>query len=172
MFEGWENFYILIGSAAGALIGLLFVVVTLTGGLDRDRALRGASLFMTPTVVMFATVLLTGAIATVPALPALAARALIGAVATGGILYGIWIIVGFRRNPDTAAHWTDIWFYAVAPTAAFACLDLADALVWAAPKLTPYGVATVAIAMLLIGIRNAWDLITWIAPQGKPTSEG
>ena len=26
---GWENFYVIVGSAAGALIGLEFVVVTL-----------------------------------------------------------------------------------------------------------------------------------------------
>jgi hypothetical protein len=26
---GWENFYVIVGSSAGALIGLQFVVVTL-----------------------------------------------------------------------------------------------------------------------------------------------
>src|ERR1700688_4040228 len=30
MFSGWENFYALIGSAAGALIGIMFLVSTLT----------------------------------------------------------------------------------------------------------------------------------------------
>ncbi len=28
-FNEWENFYVIVGSAAGALIGLEFVVVTL-----------------------------------------------------------------------------------------------------------------------------------------------
>ncbi len=27
---GWENFYLIVGSSAGALIGLQFVVITLT----------------------------------------------------------------------------------------------------------------------------------------------
>ena len=48
MFRGWDNYYFMIGSAGAGLIGLLFVVVTLTQGIDRDRALRGASLYMTP----------------------------------------------------------------------------------------------------------------------------
>ncbi|HET9742675.1 MAG TPA: hypothetical protein VFQ00_08000 [Terriglobales bacterium] len=28
-FSGWENFYVTVGSSAGALIGLQFVVITL-----------------------------------------------------------------------------------------------------------------------------------------------
>ncbi|MFZ1072124.1 MAG: hypothetical protein WAO21_01690 [Verrucomicrobiia bacterium] len=27
--DGWENFYVIVGSSAGALIGLQFVVITL-----------------------------------------------------------------------------------------------------------------------------------------------
>jgi len=29
LLSGWENFYVIVGSSAGALIGLQFVVVTL-----------------------------------------------------------------------------------------------------------------------------------------------
>ena len=32
MFRGWENFFYIIGSAAGALIVLMFAVITLTAG--------------------------------------------------------------------------------------------------------------------------------------------
>jgi hypothetical protein len=34
MFDGWDNFYIIIGSTAGALVGVMFVVATLSAGLD------------------------------------------------------------------------------------------------------------------------------------------
>ena len=165
MFQGWENFYILIGSASGALIGLLFVVVTLTNNLDRDRALRGAALFMTPTVVLFTTVLMIGAVATAPGLPVWADCDLLGAIALAGVVYGLCVVAGFIQRKEMAAHWSDIWCYAVFPAVAFAALGLADALIWAAPKLVPYGVAVVVLGMLLVGIRNAWDLITWIAPR-------
>jgi hypothetical protein len=169
MFEDWENFYILIGSAAGALIGLLFVVVTLTGnmGLDRARMLWAADLFMTPTVVMFCTVLVTGALATAPRLEPVVQRGVIGAMALGGLAYGAWVSLGIRRRQDQTAHWSDLWYYGVAPAAAFAGLGLADILAGAAPSLFAYGVGALMIAMLLIGIRNAWDLITWMAP-GPP----
>ena len=31
--RGWENFYVIVGSSAGALIGLQFVVMTLIAGM-------------------------------------------------------------------------------------------------------------------------------------------
>ena len=64
--KGWDNFYYLIGSAAGGLIGLMFVVVTLTAGRDRSTMLRAADLYLTPTVVHFAVVLTTSAVALIP----------------------------------------------------------------------------------------------------------
>ena len=36
--NGWENFYVIVGSSAGALIGLQFVVMTLVAGLPISRA--------------------------------------------------------------------------------------------------------------------------------------
>ena len=60
MFEGWDNYFVLTGTAAGGLIGLLFVVVTLTAGFERSRALRGSEIYMTPNLVHFAVVLVAG----------------------------------------------------------------------------------------------------------------
>ena len=50
MFEHWDSFYLLIGGAAGALIGLVFIVVTLIRNVDAKVSLRNASVFMSPTV--------------------------------------------------------------------------------------------------------------------------
>ncbi len=46
MFSGWDNFYLLVGSAAGALIGLLFIVVTLTANMDARMRPRGAKVYL------------------------------------------------------------------------------------------------------------------------------
>ena len=56
MFHDWENYYLLIGSAAGALIGLMFVVTTLTAGLDASRVSRGAKVYITSIVFHFTVV--------------------------------------------------------------------------------------------------------------------
>ena len=36
-FGGWDNFYVIVGSSAGALIGLQFVVMTLLSDLRLSR---------------------------------------------------------------------------------------------------------------------------------------
>ena len=68
MFEGWGNFYFLLGSASASLIGLMFVVTTLTRGSERSQVERGQRLFMTPTVFNFASVLTLSAVALAPKL--------------------------------------------------------------------------------------------------------
>ncbi len=161
MFERWHDFYILVGSAAGALIGLMFVVVTLTSNMDRDQALRGASRYMTPTVTQFTAVMLIAALSAAPLDPAWqrGALALLGAILAAWSLFNVWRM--FSTSPGVhATHWTDPWFYAVAPAAAYLALI---AVAWAGSAL---GVGAEALAVLVLGIRNAWDLITWIAPQG------
>src|SRR5439155_19641977 len=66
-FEGWENFYVIVGSSAGALIGLQFVVITLIADLPiaRDGGQAGDA-FATPSVVHFGAVLLLSANVSAP----------------------------------------------------------------------------------------------------------
>ncbi len=66
MLQGWDNFYFMMGSSSAGLVGLLFVIVTLTAGVERSRAMRGARLYMTPTAVHFCVVLSDSAVALMP----------------------------------------------------------------------------------------------------------
>src|ERR671932_1173613 len=65
--SGWENFYVIVGSSAGALIGLQFVVLTLIANRPvlRGEAQAGAA-FSTPSVVHFGVVLLLSAVISAP----------------------------------------------------------------------------------------------------------
>jgi hypothetical protein len=88
---------------------------------------------------------------------------------------GIWfsiravIMLGPSRA-FTPAHWTDIWAYGVFPLAAYAPLAGAGAAVWLAPRWTALGMAVSLVALLLLAIRNAWDLVTWISAKGDTIS--
>src|SRR5262249_41637273 len=46
-FEEWESFYVIVGAAAGALIGLQFVVMTLTAERPPLRAAEAGRAFAT-----------------------------------------------------------------------------------------------------------------------------
>jgi hypothetical protein len=61
--SGWQNFYVIVGSSGGALIGLQFVVIALVAGLPRaPGAAQAGQAFATPTIVHFGAVLLLSAI--------------------------------------------------------------------------------------------------------------
>ncbi len=49
-WAAWHDFYLMLGPTAGALIGLLFVVVTLTAGMERKKVAKGMAVFLSPTV--------------------------------------------------------------------------------------------------------------------------
>jgi hypothetical protein len=170
---GWDNFYYLIGSASAGLIGLLFVVVSLSTGRDRETSLRGAALYMTPTVVNFAVVLSVSAVCLAPGLP-LAGRCAAFAVATGfGLVNAVRACWGIAHPRRIAAppHWSDIWTYGVAPLVIHLTLAVVIvATVMGPARWTAVGMGALLLVLLLLGVRNAWDLITWIAPARGPTA--
>jgi hypothetical protein len=167
MFHDWENFYFLMGSAGAGLIGLLFVVVTLTSGFERTQALRGSALYMTPTAIQFSVVLTVSAVAIVPGLPLWATAWLFGLIALVGLFYAVRTCLGIGRPIDATnpPHWSDLWMYGATPAIAYFGLAIAAIAVWVRADWAPFAMAAVLLALLLIGIRNAWDLITWIAPM-------
>ena len=64
---GWENFYVIVGSSAGALIGLQFVVITLIADTPIARAdAQAGGAFSTPSVVHFGAGILLSAIVSAP----------------------------------------------------------------------------------------------------------
>jgi hypothetical protein len=170
MFHDWDSFYLLIGSAAAALIGLLFVVSTLTTELDRTRATRGAKVYMTPTVFHFAVVVVISGMALTPELPEHAVALVVGVPALAGLAYAGVIGVRIGRGavvPDEEPHWSDVWYYGVAPAATYVALVATAVGVWTAVSWATYAVGWALMVLLLIGIRNAWDLVTYLAPRVK-----
>jgi hypothetical protein len=66
----WENYYVIVGSAAAALIGIQFVVITLIGSLQKRTSAESIRAFGTPTVVHLATALVISAVMTKGVAPA------------------------------------------------------------------------------------------------------
>ena len=51
--DGWGNFYMIVDSSAGALIGLQFVVMTLVAENPLARSSSLGKTFGTPTIIHF-----------------------------------------------------------------------------------------------------------------------
>jgi len=165
MFEHWDSYYLLIGTVAGALIGLLFVVATLNAGREVTEVTRGTKTYLSPTVFHFAMVVVVSALATAPGLPARYVGLLLSACAIAGLVYSTWVCVRLRSGNMAGQHWSDFWYFGLAPTAIYLGLGATSGTAWAAPSALPYGTSVLLLLLMLVGIRNAWDLVTWLAPR-------
>src|SRR3954463_1776152 len=96
MFEGWENYYLMVGSSAGALIGLMFVVVTLTAGRDRAEVERGKHLYTSPIVWHLAVILTLSGTAAVPGMSARIFGLMSSGLAVLGLGWGVRSAVGIN----------------------------------------------------------------------------
>jgi hypothetical protein len=168
MFEGWAEFYLMAGSAAAVLIGLIFVVVTLMQDRPRSSIQSGSKLYMGPVVLNVSFVLALSAAALVPNISSHAMGTICALVALWGFVRAVMSIIGIRglTGADTP-HWTDAWYYGVIPSVIFLLLGAVSAGFWVDEGWAPYGVAAIITALLLITIRNEWDLVTWLAPKAE-----
>jgi hypothetical protein len=172
MFEGWSEFYFMTGSSAAALIGLLFVVATLTAGRDRSTVETGSKLFTTPLVCHFGAVLVLSAAALVPSIMPAAYALLGGAIALVGAGFGAWIAIGISRFPyETKVDWFDIWWYGIIPAIIYALLGVAAVAIAADAPWALVALAVAQMALLLTTIHNAWDLVNFLAPRTEPPAK-
>jgi hypothetical protein len=166
MFHDWSEFYLLAGSAAAVLIGLIFVVVTLMQDRSRSSVLAGSRLYMGPVVLQVSFVLVLSSAALTPGITAEQYALVAAVVALWGLVRGVQSTVGIKAlKGEDEPHWTDKWFYGVIPI--FLFLALAEVAVgfWRGEDWAVLGVAVVNTAILLLAIRNEWDLVTWLAPK-------
>jgi chromate transport protein ChrA len=167
MFEGWQDFFLLAGSAAAVLIGLIFVVISLLQDRSRSSVLAGSRLYMGPIVLGVSFVLALSAAGLTPGIGRGAFAAIAGALALWGLARGIMSTTGIRRlaHLDHPPHWTDLWFYGLYPSLLYLVLGIVALTLWREWRWADEALAAVITASLLLAIRNEWDLITWIAPQ-------
>lgn len=169
----WASFFVITGSSAGALTGLMFVVITLVAGQERLRQeMRdGVETFSSPTVVHFCAALLISAILAAP-WPRLSYAGIILGL-TG--LYGIWyagrILRRFGRYRSRGASYLpglDDWiWYAIVPLLAYAVVLLAGIFLTPYPAHALFALAAGVILLIFLGIRNAWDTVTYIAVENR-----
>src|SRR5438876_7650015 len=92
----WDSFYVIVGSAAGALIGLQFVVLTLIAEHPPLRAAEAGAAFATPTIIHFTAALFLSAIVRAPWHSLVPAAVLWGIVGLIGVAYALVVIRRLR----------------------------------------------------------------------------
>jgi len=168
--SAWESFYVIVGSSGGALIGLQFVVITLIADRKELTSPGALSAFGTPTVVHFAAALTISAIMSAP-WPSLRGPAiLMAACGFAGLIYVAVVMRRALRQTEYQPVFEDWIFYLILPATGYGALLIAGVMMARGRDAMLYEIAAVALALLLIGIHNAWDTVTHIAFTGSGKS--
>ena len=174
----WQNFYVIIGSSAGALTGLMFVVITLISGTQLRRASEPVAAFNTPNVVHFCLALLVAAILCAP-WPALwNASLLLSLCGLGGAIYVVIVLRRLRRlqrvrqQSDYIPVLEDWLWHTVFPLVSYTALVVAAIMLPGTPTPALFVTAAATLLLLFIGIHNAWDTVTYVViVQSQPENK-
>jgi hypothetical protein len=167
LLNSWQNFYMIMGTAAATLTGLMFVVTTLIAGIDAHVSTlnAGTAAFNTPTVVQFGAVLLLAGIFSAPWQSFSNLSLLLSLVSLGMVSYSIIVLRRMRRVPNYQSTLEDWLWYMVFPLLAHILLIVAAFVLPKNPPPALYIVGSAMILLLLFGIRNAWDMVTFLAVE-------
>ena len=160
--EQWANFYVITSAASATLLGLLFVVITLAAARRLKYKPPHIRIYLTPAVIYFSSVLMLGALLTVPNHTPLTAVICVCIGGIAGLVYCGGLAI--RRGVGGAfyAARSDLFPYVLFPFAAYALIFAGGLLLLRTP---PIGFDLVAAGMLVllgIAIRNSWAIAVTI----------
>jgi len=171
LIRAWHDFYTLIGTASATLVGLMFVAASIGATIFNDNNRAGMEAFISPTVVHFSACLLMSLVFMVPSHTwwslglSLAAGGLIGL----GYCGRVWLVMFVRRkfNVDLV----DRLFYALIPVLGYVLVLIAAAMAFMRTNAVAECIAAALLVLLVAGIRNAWDMMMWIAIRSPNLGE-
>jgi hypothetical protein len=163
MLDNWHEFYELLGTAAAALLSLLFVVASIgANAMTADGPSASATrTFMSPVAFHYANVLFLGLVALIPTQTWESFGLTLGAAAAGSLVYSIVILVRVLR--DSRADMADNLAYGAVPSVCYAAGLGASVLILKQSAAGLEVLAGAALLLLVVNIRNAWDLMLAMA---------
>jgi hypothetical protein len=165
--QRWHDFYLLAGGAAATLAGLMFVAVTFGAGLVNEENASTVRAFIDPPFSHFLHVIVTGCLLVMPTMTARALGSLLFAGVGVRAVSLVWI---YRRFMDAHRARGDMelsdWLIGIVfPVLAFAAILVAAAGFLVGHPASFTLVAAGTLAVLVIGVRNAWELMLWLVME-------
>jgi hypothetical protein len=164
IITSWHDFYLLVGTGAFTLIGLMFVAVTFGAHLIDEKNMPTARAFLDPTIIHFVQVLVISGIALMPEM----GTALFGGLLTGVGLLSLGLLVGVHKGlRDAQRQFNDLeladWLSGfIIPLAVYLGFTVCGVIFWMGH--TPFAaLAILTIVILLNSVYCAWELILWFA---------
>ena len=169
--QGWDSFYVIIGSSAAALTGLMFVVIALLPATSRPRDANALDAFATPTIVHFCAVLLIGALIEIPRHSLVSLGACLVIAGAVGLTYAILVVRRTVRQQSYSPELEDWIWHCILPVIAYLSLFIASLFIVKAADRALVAVGASALLLLFVGIHNAWDAAVWMTTAEQTMQE-
>jgi len=157
LLEHWHEFYLLIGTAAAALVALLFVAASVGAGLLNMDPNGPTRTYVSPIAFHFTSAFFVSAVALVPSHTLLTLGIMVGANAIAGMIYSAYVTR--RLFTDDISDTADRFCYGILPFIAYATGIGAACLIFRRSVHAPEFLAATVMVLLIVNIRNAWDLM-------------
>jgi hypothetical protein len=158
LLQRWANFYVSMSQASAALIGLLFVVITIVAE-RRPNDIGKIRVYLTPTVIYFASVLVVAELLVIPNNTRLSATICVCVVSLLGLVYSGSLFVA-RDKKKSYYEKQDLILHAVFPFATYCLLVSGGCLLSYGAQRGLTLVAAGLLSMLILAIRNSWAVVT------------
>jgi len=169
--SSWESFYVIVGSSAGALTGLQFVVMALVADTRRAANPDQISAFGTPNIVHFCVVLLQSAILSAP-WPAVGdAALLLGVIGAVGMGYVAIVIGRTQRQEGYVPVFEDWLWHVILPFLSYTLMLIGAIVLLSNTTVALFMLGTMALLLLFSGIHNAWDTVTFLVTNPVNTDK-
>jgi hypothetical protein len=161
--KAWETFYVIVGSSAGALTGLQFVVMTLIAeGVAAGGRKESISAFGTPNVVHFCEALLVASILSAPWGALRYAGVAIALCGLGGLVYSVVVLGRALRQSVYKPVFEDWLWHTALPMLAYAAQLAAGIALERNSEGMLFVLGGATLLLVFIGIHNAWDTVTFV----------
>lgn len=164
----WHEFYALLGTAAAALVALLFVAVSIATSVvtSEEESRRNTRTFMSPVVFHYANILFLSLTALVPTQTWQSFGVVIGVASIGNVIYSL--IIAVRVHRSSFSDLADRIDYGAIPVVCYASGLVVAPLLFQQNSVDLDILAGAALLLLVINIRNAWDLMLSLARRVGP----
>jgi len=163
----WESFWVIVGSSAGGLTGLMFVVVALVKESSLPRTPDSLNAFGTPNVIHFVAVLLLAAVLSAPWQRFKDPAHVVGATAIAGVVYVLIVLRSMRRQSGYKPVLEDWVWHQILPLIAYVTLFVGAAGLSHEQDWALFAIGAAALLLLFVGIHNAWDTVAYVVSTEK-----
>jgi len=168
---GWDNFNVIVGSSAGALIGLQFILLTLIASRPHHQSRDAGAAFGTPTVVHFSVVLLLAAIGSMPWKGLSALITLWGLTSVVGMFYSFRVARNMKSQKIYHPVLEDWAFHAILPFTSYVLMAVAAVTALFSSQCSSFIGGAAMLILLFTGVHNAWDAVSYSAFKDERNSK-